>query len=109
MIKEFFILLLMSVCFFVSGILVDEAYRAYSAGGFQGIWLSSGGDQVNVLEAAYRYDSYGDWVCVNIKNKDFSDIVDICEHEAGHELFARMYAKDSKIVEKFARLENGTG
>jgi hypothetical protein len=36
----------------------------------------------------------GNWICVNIKNMSWERAVDVCEHEVGHEMFARSCEKN---------------
>jgi hypothetical protein len=54
--------------------------------------------KTQVTELAYDKTSTGQWVCINVNYKDsFEDLVKTCQHEAGHELFARKCAEDPKL------------
>jgi hypothetical protein len=74
-----------------------------------GLWFNN----YNYSEAentAYNMDSSGQWVCVNVdKNMNYETIVEVCQHEAAHEVFARKCQKNPELciwIEE--NLVNGT-
>lgn len=45
-------------------------------------------------------DENGDWICINIKGMEYERAVEVCNHEAGHEIFAEYCEKNiSKCIE----------
>jgi len=72
-----------------------------------GLWMHS----FNYSEAkrtAKNMDDSGQWICINVdKTMEFKDIIDTCQHEAGHELFARKCADKPEVCFKLMEeLEN---
>lgn len=41
------------------------------------------------IDRAYALNPNADWVVINVKNMTYEKIIDICVHEASHELFAK--------------------
>jgi hypothetical protein len=39
-------------------------------------------------EISRSYDRNGNWVCVNVRDMDYKQAQETCDHEAGHEIFA---------------------
>jgi hypothetical protein len=68
----------------------NEVYRAYSNHrDINGLWFRPMNfTRGEVVEYAKQMDTYGEWVCVNIKGMTVKEIIKTCEHEASHEAFA---------------------
>lgn len=86
--------LIFIIYIFISGILVgyciNEAYNIYSNHRYyNGVYINKNVSYPDAKNMAQSIDSFGYWVCVNIKGMSINDIIDTCEHEAAHELFAR--------------------
>lgn len=45
-------------------------------------------------ETAQIYDPFGDWICVNVNGMTPKRMIEVCNHEAGHEIFAEMCEDD---------------
>lgn len=70
----------------------------------QGLWFSNI-NYTQMSKQAKEIDNNGEWVCVNVvKSMSYKDIVNTCEHEAAHELFARQCTanveKCMEVIEK---------
>jgi len=67
---------------------------------FDGLWLSDIQNKSTALEKVRGYDEYGNWVCVNIKGMEYTKAIEVCQHEVGHEMFAKECGKNmSKCLE----------
>ena len=84
----------------------NKLYDAYSNKRvLNGLWINYNITNLDAVKEAEKYDEYGTWVCVNIKQMKYQDIIDTCIHEASHELFARNCETNAT---KCMELENGS-
>ena len=97
----------------ISGIFLgwfgNDLYKNYNNElQIKGLWFSNWNNITQVKDYAYSMDSSGEWVCINVNNKmDYEDIVNTCQHEAGHELFARKCQDNPEICFKLEKeIEN---
>lgn len=67
-----------------------------------GMWLQ-GYNEKEAYNELNSLDNSGEWVCVNVdKTMSYKDIIETCEHEASHELFARKCTENvSKCMDVF--------
>ena len=94
-IKLYLIKSIVIVCIFILGILSANLYNDYNyQKKLDGLWLN-GYNYSSVKEKTSSLDNSGQWVCININDEmNYEEIVNTCEHEAGHELFARLCDKE---------------
>lgn len=99
--KDWIIIIIVGICLIGIGYFGNEAYRYYNyQSEYKGLWIPYINNKPEALEKAYNYDTYGNWICINIRDSSFEEIINTCEHEAGHELFARACAKnETKCLE----------
>jgi len=60
---------------------------------YEGLWLNNFNEE-DKNEITKSKDINGEWVCVNVKDMDYSRAVEVCNHEVGHEIFAEVCEKD---------------
>ena len=88
--------ILIGILLFLSGAIVSQLYNSYhpieitkeceSQYAMDGVWVS---------DAKYLMNYTGSWACVNVGNiKSISRMIEECNHEIGHEIFARNCAKN---------------
>jgi hypothetical protein len=102
-------IIFLSICIFVLGIIVGEIYDLdellKSTGNeYDGYWLKGGNEYdgywlkgANETEAkdfVNSRDPFGHWICVNINNMTYERMVEVCQHEVGHEIFATICQND---------------
>lgn len=87
--KDFNFYLLVSslvVCGFLAGFIFSNIQSDATHVRVQGLWLPE-------LKAVENYK--GTFICINVdKTESIKDLVETCEHEVGHEVFARVCAKN---------------
>ncbi len=89
-----------AICLIAIGWIGNEVYREYSNHrDFNGLFIQDKTYQQS-KDIADRKDKLGDWVCVNTKGMNFKDIVETCQHEAGHEVFATVIEKYPEKINK---------
>jgi hypothetical protein len=96
---------------FAMGWFGNVLYKAYDNKiQIQGLWFKNWYNETAVKDRAYEMDNSGEWVLVNVnKDMEYKDIVDTCEHEAAHELFARKCTAHPEVCFKLMeKLENET-
>lgn len=80
------------------GWLSNDLYDSYSTERmFDGLRLSSV-NEPGAIETAKSFDGKGDWVCVNVDGMDYNRMVETCQHEAGHEIFAGIIEKNPEKI-----------
>jgi hypothetical protein len=52
------------------------------------------------MDIAESVDKGGDWVCVNVRGMSFDRAVEVCQHEAGHEIFAEIIEKNPEKIDE---------
>lgn len=62
-----------------------------------GMWIKGDMNKTAVKDYVQERDTGGDWICVNIKGMTYQRMIEVCNHEAGHEIFAE---KCEKNIEK---------
>jgi hypothetical protein len=78
------------------GYLANDAYRYYSnKRTVDGLWMPLNISKVDAIKTAQKWDKTGNWICINIVGMKVNDIIETCEHEAGHEIFARYCEKNA--------------
>lgn len=93
--KSGLILLLIIFMSIILGWFGNNIYRDYSYHRYyNGLWMPSNYSKIQALETAYKYDSVGNWICVNIRGMDIDTMKETVMHEIGHEAFARYCEKD---------------
>lgn len=69
---------------------------------YNGLWLPQDNlTKSQAVDTAKSYDSYGNWVCVNIKQMSIEDIYKTCTHETLHEFWVQ------KCTENVTKCLNG--
>jgi hypothetical protein len=53
-----------------------------------GLRFVDNNSHIAAIERAQTYEPYGDWVCINVRNMDYTVALQTCQHEVGHEIFA---------------------
>lgn len=95
--KLIILLIILFICFFILGWAGNEIYRAYTyKRTIDGLWLRQNITYKTALDYSKNLDIYGDWVCINIRGMEIQDIIDTCQHEASHEVFAE-YCQDKPL------------
>lgn len=97
---------IMALCFGV-GWGVNDLYEYHSNKiQIRGLWMT-GFNHSAAETQAYSLDHKGEWICINVNdNMKFQDIVNTCNHEAGHELFARKCSKNPELCLKLMEQYN---
>lgn len=71
------------------GYLSNDVYRDWSNKRIvDGLRFETSNSWNDALKVAQSRDSYGDWVCINIRGMEYSRAVQVVNHEVGHEIFA---------------------
>ena len=79
----------------VLGWVSNEIYENYQYDKqFEGLRFVGNSSHIYALEKTEEYDEYGDWVCVNVRDMDYSRALEVCQHEVGHEIFAKECEKN---------------
>lgn len=94
----FFIFL--ATCFLSIGWIGNEIYHDIKNDKMirtiNGLWLPKDNISINeALNYSYSRDTIGDWVCINIKGMTIQEMIDTCQHEASHEIFAEYCEKNA--------------
>jgi len=94
---------------FIAGWFSDELYRELNnKREVNGLWIS-GMNKTSAESRAYNIDNSGQWICVNVvESMSYKNIVETCNHEAGHELFARKCGANPKLCFNLDRKFNKT-
>jgi hypothetical protein len=80
---------MISIGLFTMGWYSNDLYKDYSNEKIiGGLWIPNS-NQTNAIETSLKFDGLGNWVCINVKEDSYEDIIKTCTHEASHELFAR--------------------
>lgn len=81
----------MIICLISLGWLSNSLYQEYSNNReINGLWIpTQDATKYQVEDYAQSRESSGEWICVNIKGMTMKEVIDTCNHEAGHEIFAR--------------------
>lgn len=82
------------ICFFIIGWASNDLYKDLSNKRIYDGLNMRGYNFSEAMAIAYDLDDYGDWVCVNVKGMDFKHAIEVCQHEVGHEMFAKICEKD---------------
>jgi hypothetical protein len=61
---------------------------------FNGLRFEDTDNYGKAMQIAHDTEGTGDWVCINIKDMDYKQAVKTCQHEVGHEIFAKECEKD---------------
>jgi hypothetical protein len=59
-----------------------------------GMWLKGMENKTEAENYVQEKDKGGDWICVNIKGMTYKRMIEVCNHEAGHEIFAENCEKN---------------
>jgi hypothetical protein len=70
---------------------------------FQG-WRIASTNKTDALRFASASEPRGDWICVNIDQMSYDRAVEVCKHEAAHELFAESCETNSELCNKTQEL-----
>ena len=80
---------------FVTGWFSNELYRIESNKRmYNGLRIGGDVNYTVVKEITTKYDKNGDWICVNVNGMTPQEMIETCQHEAGHEIFAE-YCEDN--------------
>jgi hypothetical protein len=72
----------------ILGICLTISYQTvHTERTINGLWMSQYNEN-DAREAAQEMDQLEDWICININGMTIDDIIQTCNHEAAHELFA---------------------
>jgi len=101
--KERNVLIIVCLAIFALGWCSHGLYETYQQEKFlKGLWVPDAESRVDAIKIAQEFDYNGDWVCINVNGMSFSEMVETCTHESGHEIFAQMVQEDPDIIEKLA-------
>lgn len=90
MIKEIILIVcILAIGYCIHGFYDDYRYN-HEQSKLEGLWLKGFNETEAETYAYSRTKGNGEWVCVNIKGLSFERAVQVCQHEAGHELFAEL-------------------
>lgn len=88
-------LLIVMVLMFFGGWVGSSVYSDYNMYKYpksvNGLWLPSNNisNKSQAIETANGFDTYGNWICINIRGMSIEQMINTCEHEVGHEIFAQ--------------------
>ena len=100
-------ILVLALCLFTMGWSGNNIYTDYKHEKvLDGLRFVYNNSQHLALEKARELDSYGDWVCVNVKGMTFERGVEVCQHEMAHELFAEIIENHPDKIEKVMEIIN---
>ena len=98
--KNKILIIILAICLIAIGWVGNEVYREYSNHrDFNGFFLQDATYKQS-KEVANIKEKLGDWICINTRGMDFKDIVETCQHEAGHEVFAEVIEKHPEKINK---------
>ena len=69
-----------------------------------GLWVPGALDDSDAENIASEYDAAGHWVCINTNGMSYKRMVEVCQHEAGHEIWARACERDDAMCEEAQEL-----
>ena len=89
-----FSIILFPCLFFCLGYLTKSLYLEHLQkddyqSKINGLWFKGLDNETSAITEAQKWDTGGDWVCINIRNKSYSSMVKTINHEVAHEVFAR--------------------
>ncbi len=92
------------IIFFVLGWIGNNIYREITnKKTIDGLWIPRVSNITQAEELANEWDNVSNWICINILDMSIEDIIETCEHEAGHEMFARYCAEDIENCINFTK------
>ena len=66
-----------------------------TSGNIEGLWIRGYNyTQFEAQNKAYDISKGGEWICVNIKGMNLKRMMEVCQHEVGHEIFAEKCEKN---------------
>ncbi len=75
------------------GWFINEFYESYKyQKQFEGLFMQEK-NWTSAWSTAKEYDQYGEWICVNVRGMNYQRAVEVCQHEAAHEIFAEIIEK----------------
>jgi hypothetical protein len=90
------LIILLEISSFMVGWFSSNLYHDYnSPQGTVGMSIQHG-----TSEQIQELTGYGNWICVKVDDMNFSQMVEVCQHEAGHEIFAEIIEKYPKKMDK---------
>lgn len=105
--KKVFILVALAL---IMGWLINDLYSAYIyQRSYNGLHIRPNRDMSygEIKDLAETRDKYGNWICINVRNMKYEEVVDTCIHEAAHEVFARLIEESPEKMNKvFEVIEN---
>lgn len=87
-----FLTLLLSVLFISGGVIGFSVAKIIEGNKdakkvLNGMWMNER-NWSDAYKTAKDRDSNGEWICVNLANMEYNDMVTTIQHEVAHELFA---------------------
>ena len=79
------LLIILFLCGMIVGWAVNDIENQRK---YDGLWFAGNLTHSEALSLARSYDTYGDWICVNIKGMSVQRMIEVCQHESAHEIFA---------------------
>lgn len=98
--KKFIVIALLLVIF---GWCVNDLYSSYRyTRSYNGLHIRPPGEMSHeeIQELARTRDKFGNWICINVRDMKYSQVVDTCIHEAAHEVFARIIESEPEKINK---------
>ena len=96
-----FLLAILFLCLISLGWALNEIYSSWMyVRQFDGLYFQENLSWQGARDKSKTYDPYGDWVCVNIRGMDYNTAVNVCKHEAGHEIWAEICEKDTDLCDR---------
>jgi hypothetical protein len=93
--KDYVIYIILGGCFLFLGWSCHVLYQYYTSPTIEGIWTAHNfSSRFEASIYASDRENRGKWICVNIERSTIQEILDTCQHEVGHELFARYCQKN---------------
>ena len=95
---KYFIIFAVTIAMFLLGVYTGYSYYKNYSGGTKGIYIGLPDgyeiDKNTAIEKAYRQDSSGDWLCINVAYPmDYPMAYDTCVHECSHKAYSELYAE----------------
>lgn len=97
----FVVLVLIALSGFTGYMLKGEGCQQYERT-IDGLYLGNW-NETRVREHTKEIEPRGDWICTNVREMSFQEAIETCNHEVGHEIFAKVCEKD---IDKCLRAVN---
>lgn len=99
--------IVISIILILIGVIGTLAFQQITnARTVNGLYFKLNDTQLNAVQVAKNIENTGKWICVNVNGMNYKTMVETCQHEAGHEIFAEIVEKHP---EKISQVMNVIG